>query len=218
MFRLDVPASVPRAQLFPLGILLGCSGGSLMASTLCVLDPSLHLIVLGLLYLLHEFFLGGAPPLASPAVHTVTFMDAAIQVQSIPAPPVPMQISVYPCVPMPMGNPLLVQPAPAGCPLLPFPARSLPQKSISLPHTPIVLLPRPPLLPLKPRPILPILLMLRCVIPFLDLYEVIYMTKSFYAQRTFTAAIFDWHVTYIRRLHKQSRLPSAANQWGWGYC
>ena len=102
---------------------------------------------------------------------------------------------------MPMGNSLLVQPAPAGCPLLPFPARSLPQKSISLPHTPVVLLPRPPLLPLKPRPILPILLMLRCVIPFLDSYEVIYTTKSFYAQRTFTAAIFDWHVTYIRRLH-----------------
>ena len=124
MFQLDVPASGPRAQLCPLGILLGFLGGSLMASTLCVLDPSLHLgvLVIGLLYLLHEFFLGDAPPLASPAVHTITFMDAAIQVQSIPAPPVPMQIPVYPCVPMPMGNSLLVQPALAGCPLLPFPA------------------------------------------------------------------------------------------------
>ena len=78
-----------------------------MVSTLCVLDPSLHLgvLVLGLLYLLHKFFLVDAPPLASPAVHAVTFVDAAIQVQSIPAPPVPMQVLVYPYLPRPMGNP-----------------------------------------------------------------------------------------------------------------
>ena len=102
VFRLDVPASVPPAQLFPLGILLGFSGGSLMASTLYVLNPSLHLgvLVLGLLYLLHKFFLVDVPPLASPAVHAVTFVDAAIQVQSIPAPPVPMRVPVYPYMPI----------------------------------------------------------------------------------------------------------------------
>ena len=121
--KLSVPTNVPRAQLSPLGMLLGLSGGSLMARTLCVLDPFLHLgvLVLGLLYLLHKFFLVGAPPLASSAVHAVTYVDAAIQVQSIPAPPVTMRVPVYPYVPVPMGNPLLVHPAPAGCPLLPFP-------------------------------------------------------------------------------------------------
>ena len=97
-----------------------------MASTLCVLDPSLHLgvLVLGLLYLLHKFFLVDAPPLASPAVHAVTFVDAAIQVQSISAPPVPLQVPVYPYMPRPMGNPLLVQPLLAGRPL-PFHAQPL---------------------------------------------------------------------------------------------
>ena len=200
-FQLNVPANIPRAQLFPLGMLLGFSAGSLMANTLCVLDPSLHLgvLVLGLLYLLHKFFLVDAPPLASPAVDTVTFVDAATQVQSILAPPVPMQVPVYPytLLPRPMSNPLLVQPVPAGCPLLPFHAQPLPHKLMFLPPAPAVLLPRPLLLPPKPWPCLPILLMLRCMIPFLDSYKVIYTMKGFYAQRTFTAGILDWHVAYI---------------------
>ena len=101
-FKLSVPTNVSCAQLSPLGMLLGLSGGSLMARTLCVLDPFLHLgvLVLGLLYLLHKFFLVGAPPLASPAVHAVTFVDAAIQAQSIPATPDQMRVPVYLYVPV----------------------------------------------------------------------------------------------------------------------
>ena len=51
VFKLSVPTNVPCAQLFPLGMLLCFPGGSLMARTLCLLDPFLHLtvLVLGLL-------------------------------------------------------------------------------------------------------------------------------------------------------------------------
>ena len=48
---LPLPASISMNQLFPLGLLLGFSGGSLLAGSLCVLDPIVHFGVLFLVFL-----------------------------------------------------------------------------------------------------------------------------------------------------------------------
>jgi len=91
---LRVSSSIPVNQLFLLGLLLVFSGGSILAGTISVFDPINHIVVLwcslNLVYRLVDDF----SPL--PSAMLVTFVDAAVQVQSIPAPPVLMQIPVLP--------------------------------------------------------------------------------------------------------------------------
>ena len=94
--KLPMPAAVCRDQLFPLGLLIGFSGGSVLAGLSCVTDPTIHfgVLFLGFFFLLHKSFVVVDNSPSTSAV-MVTFADAAVQVQFIPAPPVPsMQVPV----------------------------------------------------------------------------------------------------------------------------
>ena len=85
---LPLLASISTNQLFPLGLLLGFSGGSLLAGSLCVLDPIVHFGVLfiGSCVLLYKYrIVVDNPPLTSATM--VTFAGAVVQVQFIPVAP-----------------------------------------------------------------------------------------------------------------------------------
>ena len=184
---LCIPASIPIGYLFPLGLVLGFSGGSLLSGSLCVLDPVVHfgVLLLGSFYLLVKSYCGMEKP---PALATlVTFSDAVVQVQSIPAPPSP-----FLQVPVPLRLPprLLMQ-----CPMIPARPSNLAIVSPPLYSAPV----QPP----RPRPAaLPVVLVVRCVLPFLDAYHVLYTTKLFYTYRTFSKTILAWHHAYITTLQQ----------------
>jgi hypothetical protein len=92
-----MPAAICRDQLFPLGLLIGFSGGSVLAGLSCVMDPITHfgVLFLGFCFLLHKSYAVVDISLLTLAV-MVTFTDAVVQVQFIPAPPVPsMQVPVF---------------------------------------------------------------------------------------------------------------------------
>ena len=93
-FALGLHVSVPVNQPFLLGLLLVFCGGSILAGTISVFDPIYHIVVLWCSLNLMYRLVDDSSPL--PSAILVTFVDAAVQVQSIPAPPVLMQIPVLP--------------------------------------------------------------------------------------------------------------------------
>ena len=76
---------------------------------------------------------------------------------------------------------------------------------VPLPVVPPQLCPKPVRFSSAVQPVaLPVILMVRCVLPFLDSYEVLYTTK--------------WE-KMLNKLAKRAPLgASASNQWGWGFC
>ena len=91
---LRVSSSVPVNQLFLLGLLLVFSGGSILAGTISVFDPIYHVAVLWCSLNLMYRLVDDSSPL--PSAILVSFTDAAVQVWSISAPPVLMQIPMLP--------------------------------------------------------------------------------------------------------------------------
>ena len=87
---LRVSSSVPVNQLFLLGLLLVFSGGSILAGTISVFDPiyEYHIAVLLCSLIINLMYLLVDDSSLLPSAMLVTFADAAVQVQSIPAPPV----------------------------------------------------------------------------------------------------------------------------------
>ena len=113
-----------------------------------------------------------------------------MQVQFIPAPPAPfMQVTVLPQIPLP--QPFMqyaVMPAqPSNVVIVP------PQL-----HSPAPIKLSPGLNPIT----LPVILVVQCVLPFLDYCQVLYTTKLFYTYRTFNQKILEWHLAYVKTLHK----------------
>ena len=105
----------------------------------------------------------------------VVMKDAAVQVQFIPALP-------------PLFQPLYVPPVLCANVVMP------PGPTTHI-HSPVA-----PVCSAAVRSsYLPIVLVVRCILPFLDAFEVLYTTRSLYAYWSHTPHILAWHKAYIRK-------------------
>ena len=182
-FRLRFPSGINHNSLFPLGVILGFSVGSVL-NRLCLLGCAdfFAMVLLASGSVIFESFLfGDCVHLSTLSVPPVVMKDAGVQVQFVPALP---QLFQPLCV-SPALRPIL---PPALCASVVMP--------ISGPST----YPSPvaPVLSAAVRSYFPVVFLVHYVLPFLDSFEILYTTRSMYAYRSHTPRILAWHEAYIR--------------------
>ena len=178
---LPVSTFVSVQHLFPLGMIVGFVGSSLLPGSICVLDPVLAFVAL----LLGTLCLMVYRLVLKTSVALGPLKDAAVQVQFISAPPALLQVPV-PSLPQQPSQQSAALPMPASHVRIHSQPRFCPL-SATLP------------LAITPVPMLPVVMVVQKILPFLDSFEVLYTTKGLYAYRTFTLTIFAWHMAYIAK-------------------